>query len=130
MQNISNGNLVRPVSTGLFKSQWKVFGSGRLKFIDERLVQSDLSTEKSLQCCCHCCDCCYSMKVQSGFHKAVATTASVLISLATAKTVYASQWLLLRRLPSHLQVSLLQQSLLILITTSSHLVSYLQPFYS
>lgn len=96
--------LVRPISSGFFKSQWEVFGTGHLKFIDDRLVQSDLSTEKSLQCCCHCCYCCYSMKVLSAFHKALATAASVLICLAAAKTVYASQWLPLRRLPSHLQV--------------------------
>lgn len=68
------------------------------------------------------------MKMISGFDKPVAT---VLISLATAKSVYALQWLLLPLLPGHLQVVFfLQQSLLILITTSSHLVSYLQPFYS
>lgn len=107
MQNVSQGNLERPNSSGLFshicliESPWEAFATSHLKFIDERLVQSDLSTEKCLQCCCSSCYCCYSMKMISGCDKPVAT---VLISLVTAKSVYALQWLLLPLLPGHLQV--------------------------
>lgn len=89
MQNVSQGSLERPNSSGLFshicliESPWEAFATSHLKFIDERLVQSDLSTEKCLQCCCSCCYCCYSMEMISGFDKPVAT---VLIALATAKS--------------------------------------------
>lgn len=89
MLNVSQGSLERPNSSGLFshiclsESPWEAFTTSHLKFIDERLVQSDLSTEKCLQCCCSCCYCCYSMEMISGSDKPVAT---VLISLATAKS--------------------------------------------